>query len=427
MRDASPTFNADLALLERHVASSRDAQNALKRLCGILDWLYHERSDPHTQEDSKPERDEFRSLVCPACKKSAVRRAKDGLTPCTCGAMRVWGDEDQGRASSKLWRDLEKAGATETKNTPPSPTETASRNQQNVLAELAELHREKAAWEKQKEAIQTDFRSEIDVLKQKLRDAEAEILRTDKALQIAQIEHAKHTRREEDLNIKLTQVNLHNDRLKNRLAEQRESKASGSASRHSAESKGLEEMMPKRLLNGIKSVIGSAVKEERDRKGKAETSEAHEPEKPKAPQTPADASPPKPSLRDEVGLAFVAWCQKGGPMMSRFFMFERTLQQQWPDAKVFVRYRHRVANGEVTFVEVSSQPIEYWAIVVKEQAFMVPQPMSASQFRDTTAAFEGTALPSMLATCTPALLKRLGAGSVYGMGERGVLQNRAEV
>lgn len=131
------------------------------------------------------------------------------------------------------------------------------------------------------------------------------------------------------------------------------------------------------------------------------------------PEIPAEITDKRPVIA-RIGEAFVAWCEKGGPQISRFFLFKQALEKALPGTDV--QLLHRDANQTtVRFVTSSAtmrNPIAYWLVTDSKQAWLIPEPMSSGQFREVHAeCFVGPPVsPTSLHEFNPALLQREGEG-----------------
>ena len=141
-----------------------------------------------------------------------------------------------------------------------------------------------------------------------------------------------------------------------------------------------------------------------------------------APVAPVPAPPSAADWQREtaeaIGEACAAWCRAASPLMSRGFMFERTLREAIPDARVVAVYR----SGS-RFGSLSANGPEYWRVEAGGDAFLLPQPLSREQFRDADAlAFEvaGGTRPVALATCRAATL--VSDAGTHSVELRGVLR-----
>lgn len=135
---------------------------------------------------------------------------------------------------------------------------------------------------------------------------------------------------------------------------------------------------------------------------------------------PSSRTPPQPASpvvyeneeERQVSEAFVAWCQRGGAFVSRYYLFEKYLHQSIPVARVRLLQRDRQVV-QVIFPEVASDPVEYWFVETKTWEGLLPQPQSEKQFRELSPCFEGDLLlPKALSAIKPALLQRDGQGAL---------------
>jgi hypothetical protein len=110
-----------------------------------------------------------------------------------------------------------------------------------------------------------------------------------------------------------------------------------------------------------------------------------------------------------VAQVFVAWCHRGETIVNRYAAFAEFLKQQVPDATVTPIYRDANAvqkifgrSGQVT------NAVENWLIVCSGQAWLLPQPLNAHQFRDVSCFEGGTISPQHMKTIVPAKVQYQG-------------------
>lgn len=125
------------------------------------------------------------------------------------------------------------------------------------------------------------------------------------------------------------------------------------------------------------------------------------------PSAPAPSRDPG----EAVAQTFVEWCRRGGPMISRDGNFIRELQKHIPEARM--RIVRRDLDSPARPIEFDERggnsPAEYWLVEVGEGRWLLPQPVSGGQFRDTGEVFEGRAAPSQLQDIRPAEVRQEGS------------------
>jgi hypothetical protein len=108
-----------------------------------------------------------------------------------------------------------------------------------------------------------------------------------------------------------------------------------------------------------------------------------------------DTSPLAPTEEEDertsaLAAHFVAWCTRLGPMLSRYYMFERFLQQQTKDDawRVALVYRDtRAASLQLTSNAPHASEA-YWLVEMGDRQWILPQPQSAESFCVTKPVFE---------------------------------------
>jgi hypothetical protein len=141
---------------------------------------------------------------------------------------------------------------------------------------------------------------------------------------------------------------------------------------------------------------------------------------PPRPAPPRPAPPPAPVRTDvpvseRVAEAFVSWCRRGGPMVSRLDRFRAALEPAVPEATVQQVFRDLNAQAEPTRFDAAggASPAEYWVVAVGEERLLLPHPQSPGQFRDLAGVFAGPGVPpSSVAQIDPARVREEGAAFV---------------
>jgi hypothetical protein len=111
---------------------------------------------------------------------------------------------------------------------------------------------------------------------------------------------------------------------------------------------------------------------------------------------------------DRIGKSYVNWCNRGGPLVSRYFMFEKYLQKDDPRALVRAIFRSKGAAG-ITFHTQTNDPVEYWMVESGQLRLLLPQPQNDSCFREVEPCFEGKAtVPKSLQSIVPTFLEEDG-------------------
>lgn len=141
--------------------------------------------------------------------------------------------------------------------------------------------------------------------------------------------------------------------------------------------------------------------------GEPEPEEGLELEQELEPEQVLEPEDPTNEQAEATGAAFVAWCNRGGPLVGRYFMFERALHHVVPDAAVEPVFRDRVALRP-TFREAADGP-EHWLVRLGTSLYLLPQPQSAEQFRELAPIFLGEAIPKHVTAVVPARLVTDGA------------------
>lgn len=124
----------------------------------------------------------------------------------------------------------------------------------------------------------------------------------------------------------------------------------------------------------------------------------------KAPKAPA--APPPPPLRDQVGKAFLAYCQQGGALLNRSNRFSSALGKTIPGATVTEVQRDRIAP-QPRFISYTGDPIPYWLVAANGSHFLLPRPDSGLSFHETDPRcfdVSNGVSPQHLNFCRPAVL-----------------------
>jgi hypothetical protein len=125
------------------------------------------------------------------------------------------------------------------------------------------------------------------------------------------------------------------------------------------------------------------------------------------------------ALTNEVGAAYVAWCQRGARRMTQARRFERHLRRQWPDARVSPIHQDTpVSRTRFTYDPRHSTARVYWHVEVEATHVLVPRPEAGpldARVFDGLEAFD----PGALQSCRPATLRPDGAA--YALRQRGTL------
>ena len=114
-----------------------------------------------------------------------------------------------------------------------------------------------------------------------------------------------------------------------------------------------------------------------------------------------------------AGRVFTAWCRRNRALVSRPYLFASFLTQHADGAEVEVTtvYRDRAAAAP-TFRAESIDGVEHWLVRVGATTVVLPQPLSAQQFRELAPVFEGEATPETLASVVPAEVASEGGAHV---------------
>ena len=135
----------------------------------------------------------------------------------------------------------------------------------------------------------------------------------------------------------------------------------------------------------------------------------------RAASEPAEAAPtPEDSSERGTAIAeaFVAWCNRGGAMLSRYYMFERELQNTAPDAQV-IRIHYDARTNDRFKFDVSDASGEFWLVEQASEAVLLPMPKRDGTFRALDPAFTTDGeppAPSDLYALTPARLESAEGG-----------------
>lgn len=119
--------------------------------------------------------------------------------------------------------------------------------------------------------------------------------------------------------------------------------------------------------------------------------------------------------------AYVAWCRRGSPLVSRAYLFAAFLREAAPGLPTAVRpvFRDRAAAG----IAFSDNPagVEYWLVTVGPVAAVLPQPSSPYEFTELAPLYAGALTPDRLGAIDLALADdRAHAIAANGAGTLGV-------
>ena len=131
----------------------------------------------------------------------------------------------------------------------------------------------------------------------------------------------------------------------------------------------------------------------------------------------ADPSPgaaPDPARPAAIaGTAFAAWCRRNRALVSRPYLFASFLASaaEGMETEVTPVYRDRTA-GEPTFRTEAIDGVEHWLVRVGPETVLLPQPLSATQFRELAPVFTGEATPETVGEVVPAAVRAQGGAHV---------------
>jgi hypothetical protein len=155
---------------------------------------------------------------------------------------------------------------------------------------------------------------------------------------------------------------------------------------------------------------------------------------PEMPETPLPNTP-RPILtvrtsyatetEEAVAIKFHRWCQRGmelgWPTISRHAIFQEFLQRYLAPA-ITVKAIYLDANAVRKEFGRSGQvtnAVEYWLVCYGGKEWLFPQPLNATQFRNTTCFEGGSVTPASLQSIVPALVQ--DTGSVMVLEAKGKL------
>ncbi len=115
--------------------------------------------------------------------------------------------------------------------------------------------------------------------------------------------------------------------------------------------------------------------------------------------------------------AFVAWCRRGSPLISRPYLFVSFLREAAPGFACDVQPVFRARTSGAPTFRHSGDGAEHWLVSVGDHHALVPHPVSPTQFRELAPAFSGVASPDTLGTIRPATVD--GAGDAFGLAAVG--------
>lgn len=134
---------------------------------------------------------------------------------------------------------------------------------------------------------------------------------------------------------------------------------------------------------------------------------------------PDDPGAPADSDQAALARAFVAWCRRGSPLVSRSYLFAAFVREaSGRPCTVRPVFRDR-SEPTPTFTERPAAGSEYWLVAVGDLHALVPQPTSPRAFAETAPAFDGESTPDRLASLSPATPD--GLETPFGLTRRGEL------
>ena len=153
---------------------------------------------------------------------------------------------------------------------------------------------------------------------------------------------------------------------------------------------------------------------------------------PRTAASPDDAAPEPDGETDEpdddtpagiAGRAFAAWCRRNRALVSRPYLFASFLKTAAAglDVDVTPVYRDRAASVP-TFRSEAVDGVEHWLVRIGPATVLLPQPLSAAQFRELAPCFTGEATPETLAGITPATVSAEGTAHVLAAPGRVVAE-----
>jgi phage shock protein A len=144
----------------------------------------------------------------------------------------------------------------------------------------------------------------------------------------------------------------------------------------------------------------------------------------------ADAEPSEPDdenadaayaeIQQKLGDAFQSWCQQGRVMVGRYYMFERAVQDTYPDATVSPIYYTPEAAIPFQF-EDRRAVATFWLVEIRGTSFLLPVPRRDGTFEALEPAVpaRSDATPAELAHAIPA--RMVASDSGYEIDEAGQL------
>lgn len=126
-----------------------------------------------------------------------------------------------------------------------------------------------------------------------------------------------------------------------------------------------------------------------------------------------DAAPVPAGPATLAGTAFAAWCRRNRALVSRPYLFASFLASaaEGMETEVTPVYRDRAAP-EPTFRPEAIDGVEHWLVRVGPETVLLPQPLSATQFRELAPVFTGEATPETVGEVVPAAVRAQGGAHV---------------
>jgi len=125
-----------------------------------------------------------------------------------------------------------------------------------------------------------------------------------------------------------------------------------------------------------------------------------------------------------LGALFVSWCQKGGAMLSRYYMFERFLQRETGDDiwHVMPVYCDTQAPTPRLIDDGPDAAEPYWLVEDGDDRWVLPQPQTEDVFCRIAPVFEhdDAVSPASVSAVRPARVKV--TGQAYRIRVTGMLQ-----
>ena len=397
--------------LQRKAQAIQDLKERCKTAAARKLALNRQIEDLHVENERLSEEvDQLSATVTE--KEEAFQAAKSE-------EIRAYSDEETAKHIEKLEDEnewLEQTMKALRRRLPDAPVENEDEEHETALAQqVAELRTKN----EQLEATVSDLESKLTETTDALEAAQAEDEATDSASsnqdahkeQVAELEetrdHLKHRLRKDRQTLKNAQETVEQLRIEKQDLE--------------AKAQHLRQVEAKNedLTEQIEDLRAKVEDLEADRAAARADEGPSEPDE-------AEVDAAYAEIQQKLGNAFRTWCQQGRVMVGRYYMFERAVQDAYPDATVSPIYHTPEADIPFQF-EDRRAVATFWLVEIRGTSFLLPVPRRDGTFEALEPAVPAhdDGNPAELVHATPARVVATGMG--YQVEEVGQFAFEASV